>query len=79
MRTLQPTNQGDNMKRLIPALAIMAVALTGCDSGATSVDTGEPTTLYERHITLEDGREVTCIIHSRSYQGGVSCDWDNAR
>ena len=67
------------MKQLIPALAIIGLALTGCASGAANVETGEPTTLYERHIVLKDGREVTCIVHSNGRQGGVSCDWDKAR
>jgi len=67
------------MKRLIPAFAIIRLLVAGCASGAANVETGEPTTLYERYIILKDGREVTCIVHSRSYQGGLSCDWDKAR
>ena len=67
------------MKRIIPALAIVAIALTGCSSGNTDADTGEQSPLYERHINLRDGREVTCIVYAGPFKGGLSCDWDNAR
>ncbi|MBF6671580.1 hypothetical protein [Glutamicibacter sp. FBE19] len=67
------------MKRLIPALAIIGLALTGCASGNTDADTGEQSSLYERNIVLEDGREVTCIVYAIGYKGGLSCDWDKAR
>lgn len=72
------------MKRLLTitaTLSLSVLALAGCTSlgGATSTDTGEPTTLYEYPIKLEDGRELTCVIHSGGYQGGLSCDWANAR
>lgn len=67
------------MKRLIPALAIIGLALTGCASGNTDADTGEQSSLYERHIILKDGREITCIVYAAPHKGGVSCDWDKAR
>lgn len=67
------------MKRLISALAIIGLALTGCASGNADSNTGESTPLYERHITLQDGREVTCINYAAGYKGGLSCDWGNAK
>ena len=67
------------MKRIIPALAGIALLLVGCSSGATDADTGDASPLYERHINLQDGREVTCIVYAAPSKGGVSCDWDKAK
>lgn len=73
------------MKRLLTitaTLSLSVLALAGCASpveGTTSTVTGDLTSLYESPIKLKDGRELTCIIHSGGYQGGLSCDWANAR
>lgn len=72
------------MKRLLTitaTLSLSVLALAGCSElqGTTSTVTGDLTNLYESPIKLNDGRELTCIIHSGGYQGGLSCDWANAR
>lgn len=58
------------------ALAIFAiaasVALTGC-GGIQSATQVENTRLQEQHVTLENGRTVTCIVYWRN--GGISCNW----
>lgn len=35
--------------------------------------------LKENVYTLSDGRTVTCLALLGPYQGGLTCDWDNAR
>ncbi|MNW35821.1 hypothetical protein D3C74_128230 [compost metagenome] len=64
------------MKKKLAALALVALALTGCASGNPDPATGEPTKLYERQVILRDGRELTCIVYTSSSKGGVSCDWE---
>ncbi|UUX60154.1 hypothetical protein [Glutamicibacter halophytocola] len=64
------------MKKKLTALALVAVALTGCANGNPDPATGEPGSLYEENVTLRDGRELTCIVYARGYKGGVSCDWE---
>lgn len=67
------------MKKFIPALAIAALALTGCASGSTDAETSDGGRLHEVRITLTDGREVTCIKYASYNQGGLSCDWGGAK
>ncbi|WP_443460607.1 hypothetical protein [Glutamicibacter arilaitensis] len=66
------------MKKKLAALALVAVALTGCANGNPDPATGQPSKLYERQVTLRDGRELTCIVYTSSHKGGVSCDWEGA-
>ena len=65
------------MKRIIPALAIAGLLLTGCVSG--NANTSDEGRLHEDSITLKDGREITCVNYSSYNQGGLSCDWNNAK
>ena len=57
-------------------LAVGALILAGC--GGSSAFAGDQV-LAERHITLSDGREITCVRYSGYNQGGLSCDWERAR
>lgn len=66
-------------KKLLAAMFVSTLALTGCASGNTSAETDESTRLYERRITLNDGRTLTCVTYSKYNQGGLSCDWNGAR
>lgn len=66
-------------KKFLAAMFVSALTLTGCASGNTSAETGESTSLYERRITLNDGRTLTCVTYSGYQKGGLSCDWDGAR
>lgn len=66
-------------KKLLAAMFVSTLILTGCASGNTSAETGESTSLYERHITLNDGRTLTCVTYSKYNQGGLSCDWNNTK
>lgn len=75
------------MKRIIPALAIVAIALTGCSSGDNGTESVErntvpaisnPDTAVFDHA-LPDGRTVTCIWAKGYKSGGLSCDWDGAK
>lgn len=49
-------------------------------SGCQDVKFGEPS-LKSYSVVLPDGRTVICVSAkvSNSNQGGVSCDWANAR
>jgi hypothetical protein len=69
---------------LTAALAVaVAVSLAGCSDGGspeTDDSAGQgSTSLFERVITLTDGRTVTCVIYSSYQRGGVSCDFGGAR
>ncbi|UGS26354.1 hypothetical protein K8F61_17265 [Microbacterium resistens] len=63
-------------------LALGGLVLSGCASGgspAVDGDAGQRSSkLYERTISLTDGRTVTCITYRSGYAGGLSCDWDGA-
>lgn len=70
-----------NTRMITAALtaAVLAIGLTACSSGG-SPDSDEKAgassdKLYERTITLTDGRVITCVVYSRYQAGGVSCDW----
>ena len=67
----------------LAAAAVVAISLAGCGSGGSpetdSNAGGTSSYLYERSVTLTDGRQVTCIVYIAGYAGGVDCDWDNAR
>ena len=65
------------MKRIIPTLAIVGLLLTGCVSG--NANTNNDVLLHEVSITLKDGREITCVKYSAHNQGGLSCDWNDAK
>ncbi|AIY01197.1 hypothetical protein ART_1598 [Arthrobacter sp. PAMC 25486] len=68
------------MKKTLATLAIIAVlALTGCDVGKPDETTGAKTNIEERHVTLNDGREITCLRYKSGYAGGLSCDWAGAK
>ena len=60
------------MKTLI-ALALTALFLAGCSSEPS---TGE---VYEKDITMKDGRTVTCLIFDSYQEAGMDCDWEDAK
>lgn len=59
---------------------ILVLALTACGSGGSPESDGgagsSSSYLYERTVSLTDGRTVTCIVYAEGYTGGLSCDWD---
>lgn len=63
--------------------AALTLALAACGSGGSPESDGgagsSSSYLYERTITITDGRTVTCVVHSNGYKGGLSCDWDGAK
>lgn len=75
------------MRRIAMVIAGLALSLSlvgcGISSGGSpesDSEAGEQSQyLYERTITLKDGRKVTCVVWSGGNQGGVSCDWGNAK
>lgn len=70
-------------KKVIMTLTIAALALTGCGTGGSPENDdnagGKSKALYERSITLTDGRDVTCVVYGSGHAGGLSCDWENAQ
>ena len=63
------------MKRVL-VLVTVSLALTGC--GADVTPKAKPGNVNEITKTLEDGRQVTCLVYASGYRGGLSCDWENA-
>ena len=68
---------------IVLATITMALGLTSCATGGSpSNDSGaggSSGSLYERTITLTDGRDVTCVIYHAGYGGGLSCDWAHTK
>lgn len=70
---------------LIAILALVMVGtilalLTGCAPGGNM---DEPVAVddrngdvEERHVLLNDGRSITCIVYDSYQEGGISCDWN---
>lgn len=60
----------------------LIVGLAGCTQ-ATPTGGGEVTQnskyIYENRVTLADGTQVTCLALVGNRQGGLSCDWANAK
>ena len=72
------------MKKFYTVLAVaaLAVGLSACAGpvGQASKEGSVRGVMMERTITLTDGREVLCLFWgSDAYEGGMSCDWGNAR
>jgi major membrane immunogen (membrane-anchored lipoprotein) len=69
------------VKKILVALCL-AATLVACER------TGVPQThangsggdiFTEDDITLNDGRVIHCLFWYRTYEGGMSCDWSNAK
>lgn len=67
------------MKRLLFIIPLLFVA-SACGEAAPADGGSNDHRLYEEHITLKDGRNVTCIVysHERAEEGGLSCDFAGA-
>lgn len=67
------------------AAAFLALALTGCASGAGNGgstdpelnDQRTPSVHYSFVQELPDGRKVLCVWAKSGYGGGLSCDWES--
>lgn len=62
-------NRSDKLPMMI-MLITLAIILAGC--GDYSSVEGGGTSVLERHITLQDGRDITCLT---MYGNGIDCDW----
>ena len=74
----------DTVKKFYTVLSVVALAvgLSACTGPVGQASNEGPVNgqMTERTITLTDGREVLCLFwDSKSYEGGMSCDWENAR
>lgn len=65
--------------------AITLAALTGCasegrypNSSEQGAD-GNDDDIYTTTVHLPDGRSVLCVEYAGYKQGGISCDWANAK
>ena len=70
-------------KACATVLAVGAIAgLSACgepiDPPKTTQRNMNDSTKYAK-ITLPDGRAVDCLFYTDYKQGGLSCDWDNAK
>jgi len=62
------------MKYLV-LLLFVVFCLTACGGSVTTGDDTNEGSINEAHITLKDGRVITCLVYARGYKGGLSCDW----
>ncbi|PIT07974.1 hypothetical protein [Snodgrassella communis] len=74
------------MKTKLIIAAIAAFFIAGCEM--TEAEKAEVRKIYvetltsrikETHMTLSDGRKITCLVYDDSYAGGLSCDWHNTQ
>lgn len=72
------------MKTKLIIAAIAAFFIAGCEM--TEAEKAEARKIYvemltsrikETHMTLSDGREITCLVYREHRAGGLSCDWHN--
>ena len=52
------------MKRLLLAIALLAVMLTACSSD-----------IIDPQYEMVEVEGVRCIVYSAPYKGGIDCDW----
>lgn len=62
-------NCSDKLPMMI-MLITLAIVIAGC--GDYSNVGGGGVSVLERHITLQDGRDITCLT---MYGNGIDCDW----
>lgn len=61
--------------RIALILAALTLTLSGC--GENGID-GIPL-FREENIALKDGRTVNCVVFQSINEGGIDCDWNNAK
>jgi hypothetical protein len=78
---------------LLGAAAVLLIGLTACGTSQpapqpTPEPIPSPIQVSEKYINqntfefqkkLKDGRTVTCVVWQEYQEGGVSCDWPNAK
>lgn len=62
-------NSRDKLPMMIMIITL-AIILAGC--GDYSSVEGGGVAVLERHITLQDGRDITCVT---MHETGIDCDW----
>jgi hypothetical protein len=72
------------MKRwLLLAVVCLGVLLFGVACGPDKAENAAKidwlNEVVEVKPTLQDGRQVTCLIYGGYQKGGLSCDWAGAR
>lgn len=60
-------NCSDKLPMMI-MLITLAIVIAGCGDYSNVGGGG----VLERHITLQDGRDITCVT---MYGNGIDCDW----
>ncbi|MCO6514703.1 MAG: hypothetical protein J6589_09605 [Snodgrassella sp.] len=74
------------MKTKLIIAAIAAFFIAGCEM--TEAGKAEARKIYvetltsrikETHMTLSDGRKITCLVYKADRAGGLSCDWHNTQ
>lgn len=74
------------MRRILAGAGLSLLLLTGCTTEYVTPDgnqvpqTGGNLSVREQTFTLRDGRTVFCLVADETYhQGGITCDWENAK
>ena len=62
-------------KKLITALVLCLISLTGCSAESSAKDPKVSTGSFKTTIVNVDGRDIPCITWQLGYSGGISCDW----
>lgn len=67
------------MRRLTVVTVSIAsmVLVSGCSTNPNQENLDSNVEPYV--VKLEDGRTVTCVVFQAVQEGGISCDWANAR
>lgn len=59
------------------ALFLLALVFTLSGCGENGID-GVPT-FREEKIQMDDDRTVNCVVFQSIQEGGIDCDWRNAK
>lgn len=61
------------------AAVLVLVALAGCSSSVEAKETDTDDSARVIRVESPDGRTVFCVLWDGSREGGLDCDWLNAR
>ena len=68
------------MKKMLPILALVGIALVGCAPSEAPTEgyspTEQPPEIRVEQVPTPDG-EVTCVLYGQYGSGGISCNWND--
>lgn len=67
------------MRKGIAVVSLIgALLLSGCSSEASPDSGTDDDRVHAYVVPLPDGDSVVCVVYTRAYRGGLSCDWEGS-